>query len=1708
MGVSRDDLWVAVGWKTISSCRENPTRVVRPGWLRLVDTNGSVRLTLGRAPSWTPPPPHSGSECSQASPSSHLLTPSGLCDSGRRGRRRMSHPTANGGGGGGNIKVVVRCRPLNSRELARGAKPLVRMEGNNTYLDPPEPTGTSRNADKETKSFAFDKSYWSAGPKDEPGYASQQTLYEDLGKDLLDHSFQGFNTCIFAYGQTGSGKSYSMMGYGSDRGIIPLICEALFERITSLSTDKLSFTVEVSYTEIYQEKVRDLLNPSNKGNLKVREHPSLGPYVEGLSKLAVQSFPDIEALMDEGTKARTVAATNMNETSSRSHAVFTLLLTQRRVDVETGMAGEKVSRISLVDLAGSERANSTGATGTRLKEGALINKSLTTLGRVIAALAAASGVGKHAGEKVPYRDSVLTWLLKDSLGGNSKTAMVAAISPADYDETLSTLRYADQAKKIKNKAVVNEDPNARLIRELKEELATLRTRMTGASNEATYDPDIPAEEQIVSYRTQAGEIKTITKAELQDQLEQSEKLMASVTETWEEKLVRTQEVQKEREQALEALGITIEKNQVGVHTPKKMPHLVNLNEDPLMSECLIYQIKPGKTTVGNLGSEVAADIRLSGSNILAEHCFFESSPDGKVVLHTLPGSLTMVNGRRISVDQPRELRSGFRIILGDFHVFRFNHPEEVRKARDAVHQLRSPLSNEFDDAGSKDSPAGTRPESPMSTAEADWSYARREAVVARLNGQHVNLDKLKDDELNRLYADILKVRHSRTASSATSGDRPESRMSFLDSVHEGDDDDEDEAGGRSGRHSGGTWSTGPTSYGDVGDSTLTLSQSPDFDDRVQAVKDEYETKLQTMANANVKVEEATAEKAQMEARLKSLEAKMIAQKNKYDKKVKRLKSTNPSNGVPSDDDEFDSTPLTPREVRLARNAVQRWRRCQRVRMAEDTFSQAVLVKEANAISRELKKGTTFQFVVIGRKIPSSVDGAIEGLAEFEVSSDPTLATCQKPCIGVKVLDRRHRMTSIWTLAKLQQRLQLMRNLFKWVDNPEYSQHFAWEDPFYESEAERSNRFSYVGSATVSLAPLSRNLPATNVVQIYSPYTADPMGTCRVRIKPLSIETPEKPGVPLGRGTHPSIAAFVEGSKLTFEVVVDRVIGMSKSDFVAVHLQLSASSFLVKSPGEDDEIVAGDAVNLVSSQASEIRLRHTFSVVLNAERLRELSQGYAPISFFAKITLAHLDKIERWDEARDSSTSSKIANAPSLRGDPRNGDVTRRHEDALIVEQTHDVLAKIEIHELGESGNYEPVVVVSSNPLDSGAFFLRQGLQRRIVIQLSHNSGRGWQWKRVAKVSLGDVRMLDARGRVHAATSAADVDLRGMGNPRAGFSSDGVATLNFAAAWDSSVHDSPHLNRSTPAGSRVLVRLHFQVSASNCSEPVPFSMDIGVTVQNRDARGPSKLMNLLGASRLSSSVTNVFSVRLTPCLTKNPTEIWRLNTAEMYVRGEELLANWRPRGLSLVRDFERGLKATIKAADVEAAKAVLAAFELTLPSPVEGRTSENRLTQALELWQKRFGAVDEISFERKPASTPSAVIDLTPPPMPSPSLSVTPPRSPRLRGATTLVPRSDMFSKRGWVALLRDPTSNKWKKYWLVLRRPYLYLYEHSNELDETMVINVSSVRVEQSPEIGQMLERQFAFAIFTHQNSYFLSTSSMREMIDWIKIIDPSLAAS
>ncbi|KAK7206158.1 P-loop containing nucleoside triphosphate hydrolase protein [Myxozyma melibiosi] len=373
--------------------------------------------------------------------------------------------------GQGNVRVLVRARPFVPREVAAGSRCLLSMDSSAdiTIIHSEETINGSDKTDtasiqrrsKLSKEFVFDASLWSVDKSTSNRFIGQPELYKTVGKEFLDHSFNGYHTCILAYGQTGSGKSYTMIGSDNEPGIIPQTCYDLFDRVKQMTTSTTSFTVKVTFFEIYNENVYDLLTSrSLKGQptpLKVRESPVDGPYVKDLSSHSVHNFEEVENLLRKGNELRATASTNMNDSSSRSHAVFTLSLKKIVSDPILDETTEEMNaRIRFVDLAGSERANSTGASGSRLREGSNINKSLTTLGRVINILSE-SALSSKKKELVPYRDSTLTWLLKDSLGGNSKTAMIACVSPCDYEETLSTLRYASRAKHIRTRAVVNQD---------------------------------------------------------------------------------------------------------------------------------------------------------------------------------------------------------------------------------------------------------------------------------------------------------------------------------------------------------------------------------------------------------------------------------------------------------------------------------------------------------------------------------------------------------------------------------------------------------------------------------------------------------------------------------------------------------------------------------------------------------------------------------------------------------------------------------------------------------------------------------------------------------------------------------------------------------------------------------------------------------------------------------------------------------------------------------------------------------------------------------------------------------------------------------------------------------------------------------------------------------------------------------------------------
>ncbi|XP_027697229.1 kinesin-like protein KIF17 isoform X2 [Vombatus ursinus] len=465
------------------------------------------------------------------------------------------------------VKVVVRCRPMNQREKELNCQSVVTVDCARGQCFIQNPGA----ADEPPKQFTFDGAYYLEH------YTEQ--IYNEIAYPLVEGVTEGYNGTIFAYGQTGSGKSFTMQGLpdpSTQRGIIPRAFEHIFESVQCAENTK--FLVRASYLEIYNEDIRDLLGADTKQKLELKEHPEKGVYVKGLSMHTVHSVAHCERIMEMGWKNRSVGYTLMNKDSSRSHSIFTISIEIYAVD-EQGKDHLRAGKLNLVDLAGSERQSKTGATGERLKEATKINLSLSALGNVISALV--DGRCKH----IPYRDSKLTRLLQDSLGGNTKTLMVACLSPADnnYDETLSTLRYANRAKNIKNKPCINEDPKDALLREYQEEIKKLKAilaqtvtsnRLTALLSNQLFDkveqteeklppppppqPDTEAEKQLIreEYEERLARLKADYKAE-QESRAKLEEDMTAMRNSYDVKLSTLEEnLRKEAEAALKAEALS------------------------------------------------------------------------------------------------------------------------------------------------------------------------------------------------------------------------------------------------------------------------------------------------------------------------------------------------------------------------------------------------------------------------------------------------------------------------------------------------------------------------------------------------------------------------------------------------------------------------------------------------------------------------------------------------------------------------------------------------------------------------------------------------------------------------------------------------------------------------------------------------------------------------------------------------------------------------------------------------------------------------------------------------------------------------------------------------------------------------------------------------------------------------------------------------
>ena len=577
-----------------------------------------------------------------------------------------------------SVKVAVRVRPFNTREKDSKSICNIEMNGNQTII---------KDELGQPRTFTFDHSFWShdcyieqengyLSPDSSGKYADQNFVFETLGKQILDNAWEGYHCCLFAYGQTGSGKSYSMVGYGANKGIVPISCEEIFKRIADNKDPAIHYEVEVSMLEIYNEKVQDLLVPINKrppSGLKIRESKALGVFVADLTKYPVSSYEEISNKMEEGYQNRTIGSTLMNNTSSRAHTIVTVEFKQVQAVGKT--KSEKLSKINLVDLAGSERANSTGATGERLKEGCNINKSLLILGNVINTLADKAS-GKKKDVLPPYRDSALTRILQNALGGNSKTVMICALSPAsiNYEETLSTLRYADRAKKIQNKAVINESEHDKVVRLLKEENNDLKKKI----------------EELSKKLLGGGVVEEVDKEafrELKAQYDETQKICESMSKTFSERLEEAKKQDKE-------LGI--EKVDIS------KPHLVVLNEDPQLSHKLKYPLNDLPIYVGRKLGNPAPKITLSGIGIKQNHAIFtKGEKEGEIILKPNDKEAIkyiFINGKRIKSQDGQILKNKDRIIFGNNTIMLFLEKSDGKELYEIDWEMaQTELQNELEE---------------------------------------------------------------------------------------------------------------------------------------------------------------------------------------------------------------------------------------------------------------------------------------------------------------------------------------------------------------------------------------------------------------------------------------------------------------------------------------------------------------------------------------------------------------------------------------------------------------------------------------------------------------------------------------------------------------------------------------------------------------------------------------------------------------------------------------------------------------------------------------------------------------------------------------------------------------------------------------------------------------------------------------------------
>uniref|UniRef100_A0A8C2CZD7 Kinesin family member 13A n=1 Tax=Cyprinus carpio TaxID=7962 RepID=A0A8C2CZD7_CYPCA len=1126
------------------------------------------------------------------------------------------------------VKVAVRVRPMNRREIELKTKCVVEMEENQTILHPPPSNakGESRYSHTITV-FAFDHCFWSMDESNIPKYAGQEVVFKCLGEGILENAFQGYNACIFAYGQTGSGKSFSMMGNGEQPGLIPRLCCSLFERVSRDQNESQSFKVEVSYMEIYNEKVRDLLDPKgSRQSLKVREHKVLGPYVDGLSQLAVMNFEDIESLMSEGNKSRTVAATNMNEESSRSHAVFSVIVTQTLYDLQSGNSGEKVSKISLVDLAGSERVSKTGA--------------------------------------------------------------------------------------------------------------------------------------------------SLKSPELQEKLQESEKLIQEMTVTWEEKLRKTEEIAQERQKQLESMGISLESS--GIKVGEDKCFLVNLNADPALNELLVYYLKDHT----RVGADTSQDIQLFGIGIQSEHCVLDVTSDGDVTLTPADNARTCVNGTMVY--SRVQLWHGDRILWGNNHFFRINLPKRKRRER--------PKEPE------RDSPRQSMAEADVETAsqassEQDYSYEFAQMEV------------------------MMKA----------------------------------------------------------------LGSNDPMQKAVQALEKQY------VEEKRVALEE---QRMMYERELQSLRQQLSPEKVSQHQRCSSFPTHTTHNKLRLWSDERDE---------LFRQSLSRLR--------EQVVRANVLVREANFLSEEMHKLTDYQVTL---QIPAANLSANRKRG----------AIVSEPAIQVR---RKGKGTQVWTIEKLENKLVDMRDLYRdWREGTQdvvNRLHSKAGDPFYEAQ----ENHNLIGVANVFLECLFHDVKLQYAVPIIS-QQGEVAGRLQVELLRVSGVVPERLAGGDDSSENSSQSSGYEvmdnngeivhmARKLTCRVRIREASGLplNLSNFVFCQYTFWEQS----EPAVAPPIVSPDTPPSQKADAHfTVRFDHCrdFLVHVTEEFLEFISDG----------ALA----IEVWGH-RYAGNGRSVLEPDALQAKRR----TLRDRWSEVSRQ---IELWVSIQELNEQGEYSSVELHPSRDDSTGGVFqLRQGHSRRLqvsVLPVQHSGTLPLLVEAMLSVSIGCVsarstklqRPLDSYQReedtdmdsyqAHIPVLFLDLNADNLtvSDQLTGPHAAGVNSIlpkehgspffylpiirhshdevSAVCSWDSSIHDSIHLNRITAPSERIYLIVKATVQLSHpASVELVLRKRIAVNIYNKQSFTQSLKRRMSLKNVLYSCGVTYEIVSNIPKASEEPEE--RETLALMAARGE-------------------------------------------------------------------------------------------------------------------------------------------------------------------------------------------------------------------------------